>query len=107
MENKMEYFVFFSIVAAIGGLIWYTTRWFLKKEAEIIAKDNAAQELVKSELQKIRENIAAKVIAKAAADAEAEAIKQKAIEAEKEIVQAAVTEVRPVKTRVTKRKAKK
>jgi p-aminobenzoyl-glutamate transporter AbgT len=52
-ENKMEYFVFFSIVAAVGGLIWYLTDKFLKNEAAMVA------ESTKKELHKFKEEVAA------------------------------------------------
>ena len=76
----MEYFVFFSIVAAIGGLIWYLTDKFLKNEAALVA------ESTKKELHKFKEEIA--VVATV--------VEKKAEEV--------VAEVRAVKT---KRKAKK
>jgi hypothetical protein len=76
----MEYFVFFSIVAAIGGLIWYLTDKFLKNEAALVAKST------KKELHKFKEEIAAV----------ATVVEKKAEEV--------VAEVRAVKT---KRKAKK
>jgi hypothetical protein len=53
----MEYLVFFSIVAAIAGAIWYVTDRFLKNEAVIIARNNTASELVKQDLQKFKEQI--------------------------------------------------
>ena len=49
----MEYLVFFSIVAAVGGLIWYVTDRFLKNEAAMVAKST------KKELHKFKEEIAA------------------------------------------------
>jgi hypothetical protein len=49
----MEFFVFFSIVAAVGGLIWYLTDKFLKNEAAMVA------ESTKKELHKFKEEIAA------------------------------------------------
>jgi hypothetical protein len=49
----MEYLVFFSIVAAVGGLIWYLTDKFLKNEAVMVA------ESTKKELHKFKEEIAA------------------------------------------------
>jgi p-aminobenzoyl-glutamate transporter AbgT len=49
----MEYFVFFSIVAAVGGLIWYLTDKFLKNEAAMVA------ESTKKELHKFKEEVAA------------------------------------------------
>jgi hypothetical protein len=76
----MEYFVFFSIVAAIGGLIWYLTDKFLKNEAALVAKST------KKELHKFKEEIASV----------ATVVEKKAEEV--------VAEVRAVKT---KRKAKK
>jgi len=79
-ENKMEYFVFFSIVAAVGGLIWYVTDKFLKNEAELVAKST------KNELHKFKEEIA---VAPVIVEKKAEEV---------------VAEVRAVKT---KRKAKK
>ena len=85
-ENKMEYFIFFSIVAAVGGLIWFGARWVLKKEAEIIAKDNAAWELAKRDLQAFQQEVATTV-------------EKKAVEVE----QAVVKQV----AKATKRKAKK
>jgi hypothetical protein len=48
----MEYLVFFSIVAAVGGLIWYVTDRFLKNEAAMVAKST------KKELHKFKEEIA-------------------------------------------------
>ena len=48
----MEYLVFFSIVAAVGGLIWYLTDKFLKNEAVLVAKST------KKELHKFKEEIA-------------------------------------------------
>ena len=77
----MEYFVFFSIVAAIGGLIWYLTDKFLKNEAALVAKST------KKELHKFKEEIA--VVAPVVVEKKAEEV---------------VAEVRAVKT---KRKAKK
>jgi hypothetical protein len=85
-ENKMEYLIFFSIVAAVGGLIWFGARWVLKKEAEIIAKDNAAWELAKRDLQAFQQEVATTV-------------EKKAVEVE----QAVVKQV----AKATKRKAKK
>jgi hypothetical protein len=49
----MEFFVFFSIVAAVGGLIWYLTDKFLKNEAAMVA------ESTKKELHKFKEEVAA------------------------------------------------
>jgi hypothetical protein len=49
----MEYLVFFSIVAAVGGLIWYLTDKFLKNEAAMVA------ESTKKELHKFKEEVAA------------------------------------------------
>jgi len=49
----MEYFVFFSIVAAVSGLIWYLTDKFLKNEAAMVA------ESTKKELHKFKEEVAA------------------------------------------------
>lgn len=77
----MEYFVFFSIVAAVGGLIWYLTDKFLKNEAAMVA------ESTKKELHKFKEEEVAAVT---------NAVEKKAEEV--------VAEVRVVKT---KRKAKK
>lgn len=76
----MEYFVFFSIVAAIGGLIWYLTDKFLKNEAALVA------ESTKKELHKFKEEIAVTPVV----------VEKKAEEV--------VAEIRVVKT---KRKAKK
>lgn len=81
----MEYFVFFSIVAAIGGLIWYLTDKFLKNEAALVAKST------KKELHKFKEEIA--VVAPAVTPV---VVEKKAEEV--------VAEIRVVKT---KRKAKK
>jgi hypothetical protein len=49
----MEYLVFFSIVAAVGGLIWYLTDKFLKNEAAMVA------ESTKKELHKFKEEVVA------------------------------------------------
>ena len=76
----MEYLIFFSIVAAVGGLIWYLTDKFLKNEATLVA------ESTKKELHKFKEEI----------DVVATVVEKKAEEV--------VAEVRVVKT---KRKAKK
>lgn len=73
----MEFFVFFSIVAAVSGLIWYLTDKFLKNEAALVA------ESTKKELHKFKEEIAV---------------------VEKKAGQVILPEVRAVKT---KRKAKK
>jgi hypothetical protein len=61
----MEYLIFFSIVAAVGSLIWFGARWVLKKEAEIIAKDNAAWELAKRDLQAFQQEVETTVEKKA------------------------------------------
>jgi hypothetical protein len=82
----MEYFIFFSIVAAVGGLIWYLTDKFLKNEAEIIAKDNAAWELAKRDLQAFQQEVATTV-------------EKKAVEVEQVVVKQVA--------KATKRKAKK
>jgi hypothetical protein len=67
----MEYLVFFSIVAAVGGLIWYVTDKFLKNEAVLVA------ESTKKELHKFKEEIV--VIEKKAEEvvAEVRAVKTK------------------------------
>jgi hypothetical protein len=49
----MEYLVFFSIVAAVGGLIWYLTDKFLKNEATLVV------ESTKKELHKFKEEVTA------------------------------------------------
>lgn len=76
----MEYLIFFSIVAAVGGLIWYLTDKFLKNEAALVA------ESTKKELHKFKEEI----------DVVTTVVEKK--------VEEVVAEVRAVKT---KRKAKK
>ena len=55
----MEFFVFFSIVAAVGGLIWYLTDKFLKNEAAMVAENT------KKELHKFKEEEVAAVEKKA------------------------------------------
>jgi hypothetical protein len=67
----MEYLVFFSIVAAVGGLIWYLTDKFLKNEATLVV------ESTKKELHKFKEEIV--VVEKKAEEvvAEVRAVKTK------------------------------
>ena len=77
---------FLIITALVGGLIWFGARWVLKKEAEIIAKDNAAWELAKRDLQAFQQEVETTV-------------EKKAVEVE----QAVVKQV----AKATKRKAKK
>jgi len=93
----MEYFIFFSIVAAVGGLIWFGARWVLKKEAEIIAKDNAAWELAKRDLQAFQQEVETTVEKKV--EETVAVVEKKAVEVE----QAVVKQV----AKATKRKAKK
>ena len=82
----MEYLIFFSIVAAVGSLIWFGARWVLKKEAAIIAADNAAWELAKRDLQAFQQEVETTV-------------EKKAVEVEQVVVKQVA--------KATKRKAKK
>jgi hypothetical protein len=68
----MEYLIFFSIVAIVGGAIWYVTNKFLKNEAVLIA------ESTKKELYKFKEEVVADVI---------------------KVEEAVITKVRAVKTK--------
>ena len=93
-ENKME---FLGIVIIVGGLVWFGTRWFLKKEAAIIAKDNAAWELAKRDLQAFQQEVETTVEKKV--EETVAVVEKKAVEVE----QAVVKQV----AKATKRKAKK
>ena len=68
----MEYLIFFSIVAIVGGAIWYVTDKFLKNEAVLVA------ESTKKELHKFKEEVVADVI---------------------KVEEAVITKVRAVKTK--------
>jgi len=102
MEDKME---FLGIVIIVGGLVWFGTRWFLKKEAAIIAKDSTVWDLAKRDLQAFEEKTAA------AAAQVVDTIEKKAeevvVEVEKKIEEAVVAEIESVKTKIIGKKAKK
>jgi hypothetical protein len=88
---------FLGIVIIVGGLVWFGTRWFLKKEAAIIAKDNAAWELAKRDLQAFQQEVETTVEKKV--EETVAVVEKKAVEVE----QAVVKQV----AKATKRKAKK
>ena len=92
---------FLGIVIIVGGLVWFGTRWFLKKEAAIIAASESALELAKQDLQRFKEeaeNAAEKKVKETVA-----AVQQKAVEVEQKIEQVVVEQV----AKATKKKAKK
>ena len=92
---------FLGIVIIVGGLVWFGTRWFLKKEAAIIAASESALELAKQDLQRFKEeaeNAAEKKVKETVA-----AVQQKAVEVEQKIEQVVVKQV----AKATKKKAKK
>lgn len=99
---------FLGIVVIVGIIIWFATRWFLKKEAAIIAKDDAAWELAKRDLQAFQQEVATTVEKKveetvAVVEKKVEetvaAVEQKAVEVEQAVVKKVA--------KATKRKAKK
>lgn len=122
---------FLIIVAVTTGIIWFATRWVLKKEAEIIAKDDAAWALLNKDTQRFKEettagatalvNTVEKKVEEAAAHV-AEVVKDEVAKVEQAVVaevvkveEAVIAEVvkieqavvKQVAKNVTKKKAKK
>jgi hypothetical protein len=102
MEDKME---FLGIVIIVGIIVWLGQRWFLKKEAAIIAKDNAVWDFAKRDLQAFEEKAAA--AAAEVVDTVEKKAEEAVVEVEKKIEEAIVAEIEDVKTKITGKKAKK
>jgi hypothetical protein len=101
-ENKME---FLGIVVIVGIIVWFAKRWFLKKEAAIIAKNNAVWDLAKRDLQAFEEKAAA--AAAEVVDAVEKKAEEAVVEVEKKIEEAVVAEIENVKTKIVGKKVKK
>jgi F0F1-type ATP synthase membrane subunit b/b' len=97
MEDKMEFFITTLIV---GAIIWYATRWFLKKEAEIIAKDDAAWALLNKDTQRFKEETTAG--ATALVNTVEKKVEETAAVVEKKVEEAAVHVAEVVKDEVAK-----
>lgn len=91
---------FLIIVAVTTGIIWFATRWFLKKEAEIIAKDDAAWALLNKDTQRFKEETTAG--ATALINTVEKKIEETAAVVEKKVEEAAAHVAEVVKDEVAK-----
>ena len=114
---------FFITTLIVGAIIWYATRWFLKKEAAIIAKDDAAWALLNKDTQRFKEettagatalvNTVEKKVEEAAVHV-AEVVKDEVAKVEQAVVaevvkveEAVIAEVVKIEQAVVKQVAKK